>query len=164
MARNCPKSCKKCSGGGGGGGGDGGGGGGSGNCGFKPRARIVGGNEAPKGAWPWQALITSRGFGFCGGTLVDAQWVVTAAHCTSGKSASSIRVRWDIKQKITNTIAALLSCSCLTILAAVSGLGLGELFLLFVLLLPWRVSSQTCENTWPTLRALRLFFIEYVCM
>jgi len=93
MEKNCKKSCNKCDGGGGGGGG-GGAGGGSGKCGYKPRARIVGGTEAPKGAWPWQALITtSRGFGFCGGTLVKEQFVVTAAHCTAGKSASSIRVR-----------------------------------------------------------------------
>lgn len=56
--------------------------------------RIVGGTEAPQGAWPWQAQIrTLDGFPFCGGTLVRAQWVVTAAHCVSGKTASSIRVR-----------------------------------------------------------------------
>ena len=65
-----------------------------GQCGMKPRARIVGGTKAPKGAWPWQAQIrTSSGFPFCGGTLVAPQWVVTAAHCVSRKSTSAIRVR-----------------------------------------------------------------------
>ena len=88
MKSNCQKSCGYCTGGGGGGGG------GSGQCGIKPRARIVGGTDAPKGAWPWQAQIrTTSGFPFCGGTLVAPQWVVTAAHCVPGKSPSAIRVR-----------------------------------------------------------------------
>merc|ERR1719348_2292883 len=85
MQKNCKKSCGICGGGGGGG---------SGQCGYKPSVRIVGGTEAPKGAWPWQAQVrTSSGFTFCGGTLVHPQRVVTAAHCTIKKTASSIRVR-----------------------------------------------------------------------
>nr|ACQ84442.1 ovochymase [Branchiostoma belcheri tsingtauense] len=50
--------------------------------------RIVGGNTAQQGSWPWQVLVrnwvTSPGSGsyyLCGGTLVDSEWVVTAAHC-----------------------------------------------------------------------------------
>lgn len=42
---------------------------------------IVGGNPAPRGKWPWQALIIEDGIHVCGGTLVNEKWVVTAAHC-----------------------------------------------------------------------------------
>ena len=68
-----------------------------GDCGSRPltQARIVGGTEAAVNSWPWQAmLLTYRGrTQFCGGTLVDPLWVVTAAHCVVVRSPSDIFVR-----------------------------------------------------------------------
>src|SRR5690606_26436048 len=45
---------------------------------------IVGGSPAAEGAWPWQVrLLDSMDpkSGFCGGSLISNQWVLTAAHC-----------------------------------------------------------------------------------
>ncbi|XP_037656489.1 coagulation factor VII [Choloepus didactylus] len=45
------------------------------------RGRIVGGKVCPKGECPWQAMLKLNGELLCGGTLLDATWVVSAAHC-----------------------------------------------------------------------------------
>ena len=47
--------------------------------------RIVGGTKAVEGSWPWQvdmqmALYEPNGHN-CGGTLINAEWVMTALHC-----------------------------------------------------------------------------------
>ncbi|KAI5096270.1 enteropeptidase isoform X2, partial [Silurus meridionalis] len=48
--------------------------------------RIVGGENAVKGAWPWVASLHWVGKNICGGTLIDSQWIVTAAHCVFGRN------------------------------------------------------------------------------
>ncbi|WP_158890940.1 S1 family peptidase [Amycolatopsis anabasis] len=54
---------------------------------------IVGGTRANVNEYPWTVfLANSSNFQFCGGTLVKANKVVTAAHCVSGRSPSSTRV------------------------------------------------------------------------
>ncbi|MEE6513438.1 hypothetical protein FKM82_021094 [Ascaphus truei] len=50
-------------------------------------ARIVNGEQAVPGSWPWQVSLQDRtGWHYCGGSLINAQWVVTAAHCGVGST------------------------------------------------------------------------------
>ncbi|XP_075807815.1 serine protease 56 isoform X2 [Microtus pennsylvanicus] len=52
----------------------------------RAHGRIVGGNTAPFGSWPWLVRLQFRGQPLCGGVLVAASWVLTAAHCFAGAS------------------------------------------------------------------------------
>src|SRR5262249_24474941 len=53
--------------------------------------RVIGGTPAPVGAYPWQVSIGLAGVPqlnghFCGGSLINPQWIITAAHCVSGQT------------------------------------------------------------------------------
>ncbi|XP_073708659.1 serine protease 27-like [Garra rufa] len=64
-------------------------------CGQAPlNTRIVGGVDTFEGSWPWQVSLHSSVFGghFCGGSLINNKWVLTAAHCLPGVTASSLLV------------------------------------------------------------------------
>lgn len=49
---------------------------------------IIGGQEVIPGAWPWMVALVhatsdDAAYGqFCGGSLIGAEWVLSAAHCT----------------------------------------------------------------------------------
>ncbi|XP_014295092.1 serine proteinase stubble isoform X2 [Microplitis demolitor] len=53
--------------------------------------RIVGGDDAGFGSFPWQAYIRI-GSSRCGGTLVNRYHVVTAGHCVAKASARQVQV------------------------------------------------------------------------
>lgn len=42
--------------------------------------KIVNGIEANPHSWPWQVYITDNNY-VCAATLINNQWLVTAAHC-----------------------------------------------------------------------------------
>lgn len=55
--------------------------------------QIVGGTEALSGEFPYIVSLSQGGSHFCGGALLNAYTVVTAAHCSVGQSPSSVSVR-----------------------------------------------------------------------
>ncbi|XP_064090213.1 trypsin-1-like isoform X2 [Macrobrachium nipponense] len=65
-------------------------------CGVVNRlARIVGGTETGINEYPWQVALTSSRTGtrpFCGGSLISADWVLTASHCVTGTKPRSLKV------------------------------------------------------------------------
>ncbi|KAF2818518.1 trypsin-domain-containing protein [Ophiobolus disseminans] len=58
-----------------------------------PENDIVGGVAAAQGDFPFIVSIQRSGSHFCGGTLLNANTVLTAAHCAVGQTASQIKVR-----------------------------------------------------------------------
>jgi len=68
------------------------------NCGKRPimhhfRTRIVNGEDVVKGSFPWQAGIRKWGQHYCGGTILNNEWILSAAHCfvtSSGPASKGI--------------------------------------------------------------------------
>ncbi|XP_076974867.1 enteropeptidase [Tamandua tetradactyla] len=48
--------------------------------------KIVGGNNAKEGSWPWLAALYYNDQLLCGASLVSSSWLVSAAHCMYGRN------------------------------------------------------------------------------
>ena len=47
-------------------------------------SRVVNGDDAAPNSWPWQISLHYKHYGhICGGSLIENDWVLTAAHCVS---------------------------------------------------------------------------------
>lgn len=56
--------------------------------------KIIGGKPVNGAKYPWTVGLISTHDNqlFCGGSLIDSRWVMTAAHCIEGASSSDIKV------------------------------------------------------------------------
>ncbi|KAK1169576.1 enteropeptidase [Acipenser oxyrinchus oxyrinchus] len=52
----------------------------------KNDGKIVGGENAKQGAWPWIVSLHFKGQHVCGAVLVNNEWLVTASHCAYGRN------------------------------------------------------------------------------
>ena len=51
--------------------------------------RIVDGENAEPNSWPWIVSYAFNGYVQCGGSIINSQWVLTAAHCCEGEHQNS---------------------------------------------------------------------------
>lgn len=62
-------------------------------CGIaNKQKRIVGGQETEVNMYPWMALLTYSNRFYCGASLINDRYVMTAAHCVSGFNKDRIGV------------------------------------------------------------------------
>jgi secreted trypsin-like serine protease len=61
---------------------------------------VVGGAEALPGEYPWQAQLGVPGYDhYCGGSIIDREWILTAAHCVEGLTAADLTVKLGLHRR-----------------------------------------------------------------
>ncbi|XP_022097599.1 uncharacterized protein LOC110983038 [Acanthaster planci] len=62
-------------------------------AGPNPFSRIIGGQDASPGEWPWMLAILDADYDFrCGASLINNRWAITAAHCADAVNSLLIGV------------------------------------------------------------------------
>ena len=72
-------------------------------------SRIVGGENAGASTWSWVASINISNVEFCGGSIISASWIITAAHCVQYYLNSSISISVGSNAKFNGTQNQLVS-------------------------------------------------------
>ncbi|XP_076619641.1 chymotrypsin-2-like [Colletes latitarsis] len=57
-----------------------------------PGTQIVGGKDAPVGGFPYQVSLRQNNNHFCGGSILNSRYILTAAHCVVGQSPNKVTV------------------------------------------------------------------------
>lgn len=55
--------------------------------------RIVGGRDAQRGQFPHQVSLRNANGHFCGGSILNNNWILTAAHCLQETNGEPARIR-----------------------------------------------------------------------
>ncbi|CAF1119745.1 unnamed protein product [Rotaria sordida] len=61
-------------------------------------SRIVGGRQALAHSHPWQVLLSNRGQ-FCGASILNTRWLITAAHCVNGTHPRSLLAEFGMHDR-----------------------------------------------------------------
>lgn len=80
----------------------------------QPEPKISGGYESIVGDWGWMVAILLYGRHNCGGSLINNQWILTAAHCAEysanfltiniGHHNNVNREAWSVQRKVVKII------------------------------------------------------------
>ena len=70
----------------------------------QPRARIVGGEDATPGEFPWAAALEYLESTYCGAAIVSDRIVLTAAHCLKKRVPIQVRVGGHNTSKLEGTM------------------------------------------------------------
>ena len=80
-------------------------------------SRIVGGQVTEVNEYPWQVGVIYLGYSdkkpWCGGSIISNRHIMTAAHCTAGKTTSNLRVLLG-EHDTTDSVADIRTISAIT--------------------------------------------------